>query len=531
MANSARESAPRGSLARTAVTYARVSSKEQDKEGYSIPAQLKLLRHYAATGGFTVVREFVETETAKRAGRTAFGQMVHFLEDHRDCSTLIVEKTDRLYRNFRDYLTLDDLDLEIHFVKEGDILSRNSHSSKWTMHEIKVALARGYVRNLGEETSKGMEEKAEEGMWPSYAPLGYTNRRDEQGRKVIVPDPECAPAIAKLFQWYAGGDFSLKDVTRMAREAGLRSRRSLRPVPKSTIHKTLRNPIYYGDFRWRGKLLRGVHTPLVSRELWDQVQHALAGRSVTSRHRQKHNFAFSGLVKCGHCGCALVGQIQKQKYTYYHCSGYKGNCGEPYVPQQVLEEAFAELLRGLVFDAEVVNWISEALRDNQRDKRREQAEASKRMRSEYDNLETRIDRMYDDKLDGKIEDAYFARRSAEARHRQSEILREMERQRRASEVFVEDGIRILELARGAYELFTRQTPAEKRRLLQHLLSNCTWQHGALQVEYRQPFGLLAVAATRHRKQKAAGAPPDDLSANWHPQRDSNPCCRRERAVS
>ncbi len=61
---------------RLAVLYARVSSKEQEKEGYSIPAQLKLLRDHASVHGLKVVREFTDVETAKKAGRKAFGEMV-----------------------------------------------------------------------------------------------------------------------------------------------------------------------------------------------------------------------------------------------------------------------------------------------------------------------------------------------------------------------------------------------------------------------------------------------------------------------
>ena len=62
-----------------AVIYARVSSKEQEKEGYSIPAQLKLLKDYAAAEGFTVAKEYVDVETAKQTGRGAFGDMVTWL--------------------------------------------------------------------------------------------------------------------------------------------------------------------------------------------------------------------------------------------------------------------------------------------------------------------------------------------------------------------------------------------------------------------------------------------------------------------
>ena len=87
-----------------AVIYARVSSKEQEKEGFSIPAQLKLLKEYAATQGFAVAQEYVDVETAKATGRTAFGQMVEYLRAHPSIRALLVEKTDRLYRNLKDWV-------------------------------------------------------------------------------------------------------------------------------------------------------------------------------------------------------------------------------------------------------------------------------------------------------------------------------------------------------------------------------------------------------------------------------------------
>jgi DNA invertase Pin-like site-specific DNA recombinase len=56
-----------------------VSSKEQEKDGFSIPAQQKLLRHYAAERAIQVAKEFTDVETAKRVGRTGFGEMIAFL--------------------------------------------------------------------------------------------------------------------------------------------------------------------------------------------------------------------------------------------------------------------------------------------------------------------------------------------------------------------------------------------------------------------------------------------------------------------
>ena len=102
-----------------AVIYARVSSKEQEKEGYSIPAQLRLLREYAIAEDFEVALEYVDVETAKQSGRVAFGEMVAWLRAHQDVRVILVEKTDRLYRNLKDWVTVDELDAEIHFPKEG----------------------------------------------------------------------------------------------------------------------------------------------------------------------------------------------------------------------------------------------------------------------------------------------------------------------------------------------------------------------------------------------------------------------------
>jgi site-specific DNA recombinase len=145
---------------RTAVIYTRVSSREQEQEGFSLDAQAKLLRDYAERNGYQIVRAFEDVETAKITGRKNFGEMIAFLKKQPTCQVLLVEKTDRLYRNFRDAVTLEDLDIEIHFVKEGQVLSKDAKSQIKFMHDIRLAVARNYSENLREEVNKGMYEKA-----------------------------------------------------------------------------------------------------------------------------------------------------------------------------------------------------------------------------------------------------------------------------------------------------------------------------------------------------------------------------------
>jgi len=154
---------------------------------------------------------------------------------------MLVEKTDRLYRNLKDWVTVDELDVEIHFPKEGVVLSRESRSSEKFMHGIKVLMAKNYIDNLSEEARKGMQEKAEQGIWPTKTPLGYRNIIGPEGKKIIAVDTAVAPIVVKLFEWYASGGISLKEAAKKAQAAGLIYAKSGAKVPVSTVHTILRN--------------------------------------------------------------------------------------------------------------------------------------------------------------------------------------------------------------------------------------------------------------------------------------------------
>ena len=155
-----------------AVVYARVSSKDQECEGFSIPSQLKLLRQYAREQHLTIVREFVDVETAKHSGRGGFGEMIAALKHDASCRTILVEKTDRLYRNIKDWMTVDDLEVTIHFAKENAVVSKHSRSSDKFLHGIKVLMAKNYVDNLSEEVKKGLSKRPNRDIGPRRHPSG-----------------------------------------------------------------------------------------------------------------------------------------------------------------------------------------------------------------------------------------------------------------------------------------------------------------------------------------------------------------------
>jgi site-specific DNA recombinase len=104
--------------------------------------------------------------------------MVSYLKKNPACHLLLIEKTDRLYRNFKDYLTIDELGVEVHFVKENVILSKNSRSHEKFMHGIKLLMAKNYIDNLSEEVQKGLHN---------------VNTMSAAGKRINTPDPFSGP--------------------------------------------------------------------------------------------------------------------------------------------------------------------------------------------------------------------------------------------------------------------------------------------------------------------------------------------------
>ena len=98
-------------------------------------------------------------------------------------------------------------------------------------------------------------------------------------------------------------------------------------MTKSELHRLLKNPIYMGDFRWLGKIHRGSHQPLVTRDTSARVQAVMEGKGVKRHGHRKQLHPFMGLLRCARCGCSMTAERKKSKYVYYRCTGFKGQCG------------------------------------------------------------------------------------------------------------------------------------------------------------------------------------------------------------
>ena len=500
---------------RRAVLYARVSSERQADEGYSIPAQLKLLLEYAERQSIEVVRQFTGPESASSPGREMFGEMLRFLRRANAPRILLVEKTDRATRNFLDYVALDDLrlrGLEIHLVREGSVLGPESDPSQQFAWGMWVLMARNQVQRLSAEVKKGMREKALQGGWPGRAPFGYANLRDETGRAFIAPHEDEAPVVRELFRLYARGDTSLSELAELATGRGMLGRRG-RPLSKATIQVILRERAHLGLVRWRDEYLPGLHEPLVDSETFERVQ-ALLGRgrrrSVRSRRAEE---LFTGLLKCGHCGCSVLTYRPTGRngtvYTYYRCSFAKGRCPEKNLREEVIDGQVEEYLRRLHFPSDVLDSLREAVREATRVERRDAEVALGRLTAQQRKLENRLRVAYEDRVDGRISPTEYDKRAGEWKAQLTDLEEEAAALKRADRGSLEDGITLLELVRRAPELYSAASRERKRRIFQTVLLKPEIKDGRLLAEFAQPFSFVAVAAASENESRKLS---DDASS-------------------
>jgi site-specific DNA recombinase len=465
---------------KTAVIYTRVSSREQEREGYSIPAQEKLLRKYAEQNGFRIIREFTDVETAKTTGRKAFGEMMRFFVENPVCRTVLVEKTDRLYRNFRDSISFEDLNVEIHLVKENQVISKDAKSQARLIHGFHVLLARNYSENLREEVKKGMREKAEQGIFPGKAPFGYRNNRESRSVEV---EPKRAVVVKRMFELYGTGTYSLSSLqTFVRREYGIK-------INRAYLEKLLKSRFYIGYFIWQGIEYKGTHKPIIEASAFQRVQAAFASHNKPKY--KKHEFAFAGLLTCAHDGCTVTTEMQKGKYIYYRCSHGRGKCSLPYVREEVLADQLAGVLKGIHIPDDALAQLVRSFDQDRAGGELKRRQALGTLKQRLSEIRERLDRAYEDKLDCKIDEAFWDRKSREYREQELHVQAQIEQLEKADlRHQALDAKRIFELANKACFLYLKQPSAEKGKLLKSVLLNCTTDGVSLTPTYRKPFNLI-----------------------------------------
>lgn len=488
------------------VLYARVSSKDQEREGYSIPAQLKLMRQYAKDHNLNVVREFTEAETAKQAGRKQFRKMLEFLDKTPSCKNIVAEKVDRLYRNHFDAIELQRHSKKptIHFAKIGKTISHDSKSYEILHHDLDLAVSHFYVNNLSEEVRKGMTEKVAQGGWPGEAPLGYVNRLEDH---TIQVHPHNGPLIQELFRLAATGQHSLRSLKKEIHAMGLRSKRAKNPISVSTISRILKSDFYYGYFKWKGETYKGIHEPLITKALWDQVQANMRpGNQKPSK--TKLEIAYRGSMKCFSCGCSITGEKKKGRYIYYRCTNGKSLCPDrKYVREEDIEEQVKLALQKIRIPKDVIEWTRHQLEKDCKDERITREASQVQLKKRYNDLSHRQSTAYDHFLDGRIDSQMWEAKNKQWSDEMIEIQQQLDTFELDNTDNINHGIHLMELAREASSLFNDMTPDEKREIISLVLSNPRLNGTNLRYDYKKPFSMFQNVVNLEE---------------WRGGRDSNP---------
>ena len=354
-----------------AVLYLRVSSRGQletdyDDDGLSIAAQRERCSAKASEYDAAVVDEYIErAESAKTNQRPELNRMLKRIKEQRDVDYVICWKVDRFARNRR-----DDANMLFEIELAGTRLISATENIDQTpagrlMHGMLASFAEYYSRNLANEVMKGLTEKAKRGGTPGRARIGYLNIREQlpQGGEVrtVVIDPERAPLIRWAFETYATGLYGVADMALLLDARGLRTRgdrrRGPQPLTISGVHDLLSCPYYTGIITYRGKHYPGRHDPIITQELFDQVQAVLKAHNHAGERDRKHQHYLKGTIRCGTCGGRLVYSQNKGNggtYEYFVCPrNQHGECPQSYQPVDLVKAAIENHYRGVtITDAE-----------------------------------------------------------------------------------------------------------------------------------------------------------------------------------
>lgn len=401
------------------VGYIRVSTEEQAEHGHSLAAQETLIRQFAASRGWQVVRIYCDSGLSGRSDqRPALAQL---LEDvaQEYFEVVIVHAVDRLYRNLEALLKTLHI-LQHHRVAFVSITENMDFTTPWGKLTLAVlgTLAEIYIDKLSAETSKGKQQRARQGMWNGSIPLGYCDGRcshctdpNGPGYCYLVGAPNQGDghnlifhpienvAVQLAFQWYVTGDFSdgqiaaklnayqhqLPDGTsvqlRTKRHA---SRGGPGPFSKDSVREILTRVFYTGMVPYYGvneqgqkrkrhdsiALYPGQHPVLIDQATFDR---ALKIRQLLGRYpRQRHQtparvYLLSGILHCGQCWGKMRAQTGSTHRNYYVCVTRlqrTGSCSQPAVVAEHIEAQLFDLLRQINLPPD---WQRQVMRESGQD--------------------------------------------------------------------------------------------------------------------------------------------------------------------
>ena len=393
------------------ILYARKSTEDEERQIMSIEAQLAELTELARKEGVEVIATFIESKSAKKPGRLEFGKMIEMVKESSEPIGLLAWHPDRLARNSVDGGQI------IYLIDTGKIASLRFPTFWFEptpqglfMLQVAFGQSKYYSDNLSENVKRGFRQKLRRGEWPTLAPFGYVNNPKT---RTIEPDPLKSKILQKVFQEFSEGHHTLASMSARLSFWGVVSR-SGKPPCKATVQNILTNPVYLGLIRHKGETYEGGFPPLVSRATFEAVQQALKNRAKPRYVKRKHNFPFTGLLKCGECGASISAQFAHGyggTYKYYRCTKRLGPCGQSYLREDLLVEQMRQRLQRVALCEDWKEKMIAQVEEWDKDQAQSSQTFAQNLDVKIKDVEKKLDRLVNAFLEGLVDrDIYVAKK-------------------------------------------------------------------------------------------------------------------------
>jgi site-specific DNA recombinase len=331
-----------------AILYIRVSTDEQADRGFSLKHQEERLRQYCALQHIEVAGFYKDDHSAKTFERPEFQKLLTRLKKEKGLANLLLFlKWDRFSRNAGDAYgminTLNRLGVEPQAIEQP--LDLNVPENKIM---LAFYLAAPEVENdrRALNTIAGMRRAKKDGRCVGAAPVGYKNARNERNEPVLV-QTEKAPIVKWIFEELSKGISSAEVVRHEAARRGL-------GIARANYYLLIKNAMYCGRmvipaYKDEAEMVvKGLHEPIISEELFDEVQAIMTRkkRNWPVSQTAREEFPLRGHLLCARCGAKLTASTSKGnggKYYYYHCTT---KCGERFKAEEA-NELFAKMLQNI----------------------------------------------------------------------------------------------------------------------------------------------------------------------------------------
>ena len=465
--------------------YARKSTDNEDRQVLSIEAQLAELREYAKNENLFIKDELFEAKTAKQPGREIFSSLVRRIE-HDEGNGILAWHPDRLARNSMDggkiiYLTDIGKLVDLRFPTYK---FENTAQGKF-MLSIIFDQSKYFVDNLSENVMRGFRQKLRRGEYPGFAPLGYRNNIINHSIEIM---PEEARRIRELFELYSTGRYSMPELRKLATASGLASRRKHVPLSISNIERLLKNPFYYGAFKFKNELFEGTHPPIITKELFDKAQAALSARSKPHLNGP-HYHVFRGLIRCNECGCMITSEIQKQIYIYYRCTRKRGNCDQPFVREEALVSQIEEAIEKISIGPEQKKFLFSKL-DERASAGLAEPSPSLSINTEIAEIDHKLNTLLEGYLSRIISEEEYKEKKSALLNKKIKLKEELAGCEGKGKVWLELARSIVTSAGQASYIAHRGSLEEKRQFLKKIGSNFRLAGAKLRFDYRLPYSHL-----------------------------------------